>query len=99
MHGLPKIGIIPRHGLESPDRAGHALADAHLVERTALRLVLVDINMLVVGEAGDWPTALAQAPSTFPDIVVVDWDLLPIMSSMAIAELRWPASPRLSAFG
>ena len=30
----------------------------------------------VVGEAADWPTALAQAPATHPDMVVMDWDLV-----------------------
>ena len=52
------------------------LADAQSEERSALRLMLLDLSLQVVGEAGDWPTALAQAPATHPDMVVVDWDLV-----------------------
>ena len=52
------------------------LADAQTEERSALRLMLLDLNLQVVGEAADWLTALAQAPDTRPDMVVVDWDLV-----------------------
>jgi DNA-binding NarL/FixJ family response regulator len=52
------------------------LADAQTEERSALRLMLLELNLQVVGEAADWPTALAQAPATRPDMVVVDWDLV-----------------------
>jgi DNA-binding NarL/FixJ family response regulator len=52
------------------------LADAQTEERSALRLMLLELNMQVVGEAADWLTALAQAPATRPDMVVVDWDLV-----------------------
>jgi DNA-binding NarL/FixJ family response regulator len=38
--------------------------------------MLLDLDLQVVGEAVDWPTALAQAPATRPDMVVVDWDLV-----------------------
>ena len=54
------------------------LADAQPEERSTLRLVLVDLNMEVVGEAADWPTTLAMAPATNLDMLLVDWDLLPI---------------------
>ena len=64
------------------------LADAQLVERTALRLMLLDLNMEVVGEAADWPTTLAQAPATRLDMLLVDWGLLPAESGTALAELR-----------
>jgi DNA-binding NarL/FixJ family response regulator len=37
------------------------LADAQPEERSALRLLLMDLNMEVVGEAADWPTTLAKA--------------------------------------
>ena len=40
------------------------LADAQPEERSALRLLLLDLNMEVVGEAADWPTTLAQATAT-----------------------------------
>jgi hypothetical protein len=35
------------------------LADAQLEERSALRLLLLDLKMEVVGEAADWPATLA----------------------------------------
>jgi hypothetical protein len=40
-------------------------------ERLAFRLLLQDLKMQVVGEAADWPTALAQAPATRPDLMYV----------------------------
>ena len=40
-----------------------------------MRLLLVDMQMQVVGQAVDWPTALAQVPTTNPDMLVVDWEL------------------------
>ncbi len=59
------------------------LADAQTEERSALRLMLLDLNLHVVGEAADWTTTLAQAPATRPDIVLVDWDLVAKGSSAA----------------
>jgi len=72
------------------------LADAQTDERAALRLMLLDLDMQVVGEAADWTTALAQAPVARPDIVLVDWDLIAngsgaadsTSSGQALAELR-----------
>jgi DNA-binding NarL/FixJ family response regulator len=65
------------------------LADAKLEERSALRLLLLDLNMEVVGEAADWTTTLANAPATSLDMLLVDWDLLPIdLGVQALAELR-----------
>ena len=65
------------------------VADAQLDERSALRLLLLDLNMEVVGEAADWPTTLAQAPSTGLDMLLVDWDLLPVdLGVQSLAELR-----------
>lgn len=58
-------------------------------ERSALRLILLDLNMTVVGEAADWDTTLANAPATRMDMLLLDWDLLPTNGSVAaIAELR-----------
>jgi DNA-binding NarL/FixJ family response regulator len=67
------------------------LADAQTEERSALRLMLLDLNLQVVGEAADWPTALAEAPATRPDMLVVDWDLIARGSSAAHS--RPSASP------
>ena len=65
------------------------LADAKHEERSALRLLLLDLNMKVVGEAGDWLTTLANAPATRLDMLLVDWDMLPSdLGVQALAELR-----------
>lgn len=64
------------------------LADAMPQERAALRLVLLDLEMQVVGEAADWTTLFAEVPRIHLDMVVIDWDLLPTESVAAIAELR-----------
>ena len=64
------------------------LADAQPDERIALRLVLKDLNMQVVGEAADWLTTLSLAPDTRPDLVVVDWELVADESGAALPELR-----------
>jgi DNA-binding NarL/FixJ family response regulator len=64
------------------------LADAKVIERSALRLVLLDLRMEVVGEAGDWATTLAQAPINRIDMLLIDWDLLPSSPSAALDELR-----------
>jgi len=65
------------------------VADTLTEERSALRLMLLDLNMEVVGEAADWVTTLAQAPVSRTDMLLVDWDLLPRTSpSIALDELR-----------
>jgi DNA-binding NarL/FixJ family response regulator len=65
------------------------LADAKPEERSALRLLLLDLTMEVVGEAADWPTTLANAPATGLDMLLLDWGLLPSGSGVqALAELR-----------
>ena len=65
------------------------LADAKPDERSALRLLLLDLKMEVVGEAGDWLTTLANAPATRLDMLLVDWDMLPSdLGVQALAELR-----------
>jgi DNA-binding NarL/FixJ family response regulator len=64
------------------------LADSQNDERSALRLLLLDLKMKVVGEAADWPTTLAQAPLNRTDMLLVDWDLLPIAPTAALEKLR-----------
>jgi DNA-binding NarL/FixJ family response regulator len=65
------------------------LADAQTEERSALRLLLLDLNMQIVGEAADWSTTLAGAPISGLDMLLVDWDLLPVdLGVQALAELR-----------
>src|SRR5512135_701078 len=64
------------------------LADGRPEERSALRLVLLDLKMEVIGEAADWATTLAEAPVRRTDILLVDWELLPDFSGAALAQLR-----------
>ncbi len=64
------------------------LADAQPDERSALRLLLLDLKMEVVGEAADWSVTLAQAPVSRIEMLLVDWGLLPRAPSAALEELR-----------
>ena len=64
------------------------LADSKTEERSALRQLLLDLKMEVVGEAADWSTTLAQAPISSTDMLLIDWDLLPNSPTAALDELR-----------
>jgi len=64
------------------------VADALTEERSALRLMLLDLNMQVAGEAADWATTLAQAPLNRTDMLLIDWNLLPVQPSVALNVLR-----------
>jgi DNA-binding NarL/FixJ family response regulator len=64
------------------------IADAKPEERVALRLVLLDLNMEVAGEAADWAATLKQAPASRVDMLLIDWDLLPISPTVALEKLR-----------
>jgi|ERR1041384_5305935 DNA-binding NarL/FixJ family response regulator len=65
------------------------VADAVKEERSALRLMLQDLNMEMAGEAADWATALTQAPLSLMDMLLIDWELLPRISpTAALNELR-----------
>jgi DNA-binding NarL/FixJ family response regulator len=70
------------------------LADPQMEERSALCLLLNDINMAVVGEATDWSTALTQIPLSGSDMVLIDWELLPADPSQALEKIR-SSCPRL----
>ena len=56
--------------------------------RAALRLTLLDLEMGIVGEAADWSTTLALAPETRPDMLLVDWELIPLGSGNTLSQLR-----------
>ncbi len=56
--------------------------------RAALRLLLLDLDMEVVGDAADWPTTLALTPETQPDMLLVDWELIPMDSGNTLIQLR-----------
>jgi DNA-binding NarL/FixJ family response regulator len=64
------------------------LSDARPEERSALRLLLLDMGMEVAGEAADWSTTLAQTPASRTDMLLVDWDLLPDAPNAALEKLR-----------
>jgi DNA-binding NarL/FixJ family response regulator len=64
------------------------VATAKPEERAALRLMLLDLDLQVVGEASDWFTTLAQAPATNFNLLLVDWDMLPMNAATGLQELR-----------
>lgn len=68
------------------------IADSQPEVRSALRLLLQDLNMQVVGDAADWPTTLSEAFGTQPDMVVVDWDLVPHDASLRELRATCPAA-------
>jgi hypothetical protein len=64
------------------------LADSRLEQRSAPRLQLLDLEMEVVGEAADWSTTLAQAPTNHPELLLLEWELLPNVPDVALEELQ-----------
>ena len=64
------------------------IADGRPDELSALRLLVQDQEMEIAGEAKDWSTALAQAPDSNSDILLIDWDLLPDLPAEALGKLR-----------
>ena len=62
------------------------LADSQHHVRLALRLTLQDLRMQVVGEATDWPTTLTEVAQTQPDMLLIEWALIP--SDSSLLELR-----------
>jgi DNA-binding NarL/FixJ family response regulator len=65
------------------------LADAQPDERKALRVMILDLKMDIVGESADWPTTLAMAPKTGLNMLLVDWGMLPTgMGVQSLAQLR-----------
>jgi|SRR5690349_9204441 len=65
------------------------IADPLREERSALRIMLVDLHLEVIGEAAEWESALAQAPSVHPEMLLIDWTLLPTgTQNTALSVLR-----------
>ncbi len=56
--------------------------------RAALRLLLLDLSMELVGEAPDWHTILALTPEVQPEMLLVDWDLITVESGNTLTQLR-----------
>lgn len=70
------------------------LSDANPEELSALRLMLLDMQMELVGEGSDWATTLAQVPERSIDLLLIDWDLLPHspINSLEILRKACPAA-------
>jgi DNA-binding NarL/FixJ family response regulator len=68
------------------------LAEDQPETRSALRLLLLDLEMQVVGEADNWTAVLNEAALTQPDMIVVDWELIPTDSSLLILRNTCPAA-------
>ena len=64
------------------------LASKMHAERSALRLMLLDLNMEIAGEADEWSITLAEVPIRHTDMLVADWELLPSPTNTAMDELR-----------
>lgn len=65
------------------------IADALPEERSALRLLLIDLHLDVIGEAASWGTTRAEAPTLRPDMLLIDWTMLPKdTQNAALASLR-----------
>jgi DNA-binding NarL/FixJ family response regulator len=64
------------------------ISDAKPEERSALRVLLLDLKMELAGEAADWSTTLVQVPVNRIDMLVIDWDLLPNPPGAGLDELR-----------
>jgi DNA-binding NarL/FixJ family response regulator len=50
--------------------------------------MLLKLDLHVVGEASDWFTTLAKAPAANFNILLVDWDMLPMNAATGLSELR-----------
>jgi len=68
------------------------IANAKAEERSALRFMLASLKLEVVGNASDWQTALAEAPATNFNLLLVDWDLLPADAVASLSALRQACS-------
>ena len=64
------------------------LAASQSTERFALRLVIIDLKMEVVGEAADWFTTITQVPNLRADLLLLDWGLIPNNPGVALQDFR-----------
>ena len=64
------------------------IADSLPEERLALRLLLLDLKMEVVGESVDWLTTIQLAPLSKPNMLLIDWSLVPLDPQAGLAALR-----------
>jgi len=68
------------------------IANAKAEERSALRVMLLNLKMDVVGEASDWLTSLVRAPATNFNLLLVDWDLLSTNAATGLSAMRQACS-------
>jgi DNA-binding NarL/FixJ family response regulator len=54
--------------------------------------MLLNLHMDVVGDASNWPAVIAKVPVTNPDILLVDWELLPADPTAHLSALRQSCS-------
>jgi DNA-binding NarL/FixJ family response regulator len=72
------------------------IADASKEERAALRWLLKDLKMQVVGEAANWPAVLSEAPRLNPDLLLIDYGLVNTNSGFSLSKLRAACSPTVA---
>jgi len=81
--------VAGRHLLYDTTMTRVFLADGQSDERKALRVLLQDLKMKIVGESADWSTTLAEVPKTDLDMLLIDWGLLPTDKGVqSLAQLR-----------
>lgn len=68
------------------------IANAKAEERSALRFMLLSLKLEVVGDASNWQTVLAKAPTTNFNLLLVDWELLPADAVASVSALRQACS-------
>jgi DNA-binding NarL/FixJ family response regulator len=71
------------------------IASRHSTERSALRLLLPELDSQIVGEAGDWRAVLVSAAYAKPDVVVLDWNVMSAAKVTAVSPLRQVCPPAL----
>lgn len=64
------------------------IADTLPEERSALRLLLLDLNMEIVGESSDWQDTFRLAPVSNLNMLLVDWNMLPQNVNVSFDALR-----------
>lgn len=64
------------------------IANSKAEEISALRFMLLGLNMEMVGGASTWSMTLENAPKTRLNMLLIDWDLLPQNAIASIAKLR-----------
>ncbi|MFN8383554.1 MAG: response regulator [Anaerolineales bacterium] len=68
------------------------IANAKAEERSALRSMLLNLKLEVVGDAADWKTTLVKAPTTSFNLLLVDWNLLPADTVAGLSAMRQACS-------